>query len=286
MNPSYQQIAELFGAPKFVEGDAPPSLPRKSKGSNAQESEDLGRQCLNDGDYEAAIKHFRNAIEQRDASDIKARVELAGVYEYAEMAPQALRQYERALRIQQDADEAHVGLSQIYKRYGRYKDSIAELEEAIRLQPKNAFYHFKLAETFREVGEKERALRAAQGAVTSSPSEAFYHYWIGDLLIEMRRFSDALESLRAAIELSPGDDFLYLRAAVAFWGADRKQEAVKAVRLASDLDPSKDLYHGVLELFLSEMGLEEEAAMERKRGDRMDNYDLEAMRRLSDELDI
>src|SRR5687767_3164207 len=134
MNPSYKQIAELFGAPRFTEGDIPTALPRKSKGTNAQESEELGRQSLNDGDYEAAIKHFRNAIEQRDATDIHARVNLAGVYEYAEMAPQALRQYEQALRIKEDADEPHVGLSQIYKRYARYKDSMAEMEAAIKLQ--------------------------------------------------------------------------------------------------------------------------------------------------------
>jgi tetratricopeptide (TPR) repeat protein len=286
MQPSYLQIAELFG---LKAPDVDPEVQenrRKKVGKTAQESEELGRMSLSDGDYEAAIKHFRKAVEQRDPGDIHARIELGGAFEYADQAPQAMRQYERAIQIRQDAPEPHVGLSEIYRRYGRYKESIEELHTAIELEPGNAFFHHKLASVWRELGEKQRALVAAQGAVAAAPDESFYHYWIGDLLIEMRRYSEALDSLRAAIELSPGDDFLYLRAAVAFWGTAQRQEAVKAVRLASDLDPAKNLYYGVLGLLLTEMGLEDEALLEHARAQAMDAYDHEALRRLAIEAGI
>jgi tetratricopeptide (TPR) repeat protein len=281
----YERIAELFGAPKFEEGD-PETSPRRRKGRTAEESQELGRLCLSEGDYQTAIKHFQRAVEQGEGRHIAARVDLAGAYEYAEMAPQAFRQYETALKAQKDAPEPHVGLSQIYKRYARYRDSLEELQKAIELEPNNAFFHFKLAEIFREIGERERAVAAIQGAVSVAPQEPFYHYWHGDLLIEMGCFDKALDALRAAIELSPGDDFLYLRASAAFWGADRKPEALKAIRIASDLDPSKHLYYGILQMFLERSGQLEEAALENKRVSKMDAYDREVLRRFADEIGL
>ena len=160
---------------------------------------------------------------------MQGRIDLAGAYEFAEMAPEALRQYEKALRVRRDQPEPLLGLSQVYKRYARYKDSLKQLEEALAIEPRNAFYQFKLAEILREIGDKEAALTAARLAVSLAPVDPFYHYWVGDLLIEMRQFDVALEALRAALELSPGDDYLYLRTASAFWGAGRQQEAVKAI---------------------------------------------------------
>ncbi len=285
MDPSYKAIANLFAIPKPEELDIKRSR-RKSEGDSAEESDELGKQSLNDGDFEAAIKHFRKAVEQRPEGDITSKIDLAGAYEYTDQYPEALRQYEKALREREDAAEPRAGMSDLYKRYGRFRDSIEKLEEAVRLEPANSFYHLKLAETLRDAGEPTRALAAAKGAIAAKPDDAFYHYWIGDLLIQMKRFDEALESLRAAIELSPGDDHLYLRAAVAFWGANRRPEAIKAVRLASDLDPSKNLYYGLLEMLLDEMELTEEANLETERANKMDRYDQDLLERLANEMGI
>ncbi len=246
MEPSRKDIADLFSV--ILEGDTSvQELPRKLKGDNAEESVELGAQCLNEGNYEKAIEHFRRAVEQRGPQDVQGRVDLGGAYEYAEMEPEALRQYFLALRVRKDSPEVLLGLSQLYKRHARYKESLKQIEEALALEPNNAYYQFKAAEILREVGDDDRALMAAKLASNAAPEDSFYHYWAGDLLIEMGRYDEALVSLRAALDLSPGDDFLYFRAACAFWGAGRKQEAIKSIRLASDLDPDKHLYHGVLE---------------------------------------
>lgn len=287
MDDRYQRIADLFGLTlPSAPADGPSALGRKSTGDTADESAELGRQWLNDGDYERAIGHFRQAIEQSKGEDIKVRIDLAGAYEYAEMAPQAMLQYLEALRHQAEAPEPHVGLSQIYKREGRWKESIAELEAALRLNPDSGFHHYKLAELYVEIGERERALSAIRAAVSMEPADSFYHYWMGDLLISMKRYDEAIDALRAAIELSPGDDFLFLRTAIAFWGAERKTESVKAVRLASDLDPDQALYHGLLRLFLTALGLREEAEQEARRALELDRYDEERLRRLAAEVGL
>lgn len=284
MEPSGREIADLFSV--VLDRSTAPSPVRKATGETADESVELGRQCLTDGDHQRAIEHFRAAIAQRQKGSVGDHVDLAGAYELAEMAPLALREYERVLRLSKESSEPRLGMSQLYKRQARYRDSIGHLEKALALEPSNAFFRFKLAEILRETGELDRALTEARLAVASDSGDSFYHYWLGDLLIEMRRCEEALMALRSAIDLSPGDDFLYLRAAVAFRGAGRRQEAVKAVRMASDLDPDKHLYHGFLELLLREMDLNEEADMESARADRMDDYDREALRRIAKECGL
>jgi len=285
--PSFSQISELFQLQLPVPiSDLPASSPRTKEGKDAVESEELGRQSLTDGDFETAIRHFKKACEQRGTETAETLVDLAGAYDYGDQAPQALRQYERALRIKKDAVEPEIGMSDVYKRYGRFRDAIEHLEAAIAKEPTNPFYRIKLAETFREMGEKSRALAAARAAVIAKPDESFYHYWIGDLLIELKRYDEALESLRAAIELSPGDDFLYQRACVAFWCAGRRTEAIKAARLASDLDPDKHLYHGLLELLLAHADMREEAALETAAAEKMDRYDQELLRRMAVEMEL
>lgn len=286
MDPSFKTIADLFQAPAAPTDLAIEESERPKHGKDAEESEALGKAFLSDGDYQEAIRHFKEAIAHREPGDARTRVDLAGAYDYADQAPQALRQYLIAIAAKQDEGEARVGVGDLYRRQGRFRDSILALEKAIETDPANPFFHIKLAEALREAGEPSRALAAAQGAVAAKPDEAFYHYWVGDLLISMKRYEEALEALRAAIELSPGDDHYYVRAAVAFWNADRKTEAVKAIRLASDLDPDKHVYHGLLGILLDEMHLHEEAEQESARSQKMDRYDHDTISRLLDEMGI
>ncbi len=286
--PSFKVIADLFAVPNLPEvyEDEEVEAPRKRVGVNSVESGELGRQSLNDGDYEAAIKHFKKAVEQSRTGDTTALIDLGGAYAYGDEAPAAYRQFQRALKLQSGQAEPHAGMGEVLRRYGRFKDAISELEAAIQTDPSNAFYHFKLADTLKEAGEPTKASLAILGAITIQPDYHFFHFWLGDLLLSMKRYDDALESLRAAIEMSPGDDFYYMRAAVAFWGAGRKPEAIKAVRLASDLDPSKRFYRGLIAEFLRQNDQAEDAKQEEIHEQKLDAYDRDHLRRVFEELGI
>jgi len=282
MQPSFQQIAELFqlSAPIIHEED---TVTENGAPANPRER---GALSLSEGDYAAAIRHFRTAVQTMGEPSADVYADLGAAYEYGDFAPEAFRQYLRSQKLNAEQPEPLLGIAELYKRHGRYRDAIAKAQEALELDPTNAFLHYKLGEILREMGEKERALGSIGRAIVLKPDDSFYHFWSGDLLIEMGRFEEALNSLRAAIELSPGDDYLYLRASVAFWRAGKHQEAVKSIRLASDLDPSKHLYHGLLEMLLEEMGLLEEAELEAARADKMDRYDHDLMDRAASEMGI
>jgi tetratricopeptide (TPR) repeat protein len=284
MEPSFKIIADLFAVPD-AEVEIDETTP-KVLGETADESDQLGRQNLNDGNFQTAIDHFRRAVEQRSSNDITSRIDLAGAYDYADDYPQALRQYEKALKAEAEAAEPHAGISDLYRRYGRFQDSVDQLRVAIEKEPENPYYHIKLAETLREAGFPRRALAAAQGAVLAKPDEPHYHLFSADLLVELKRYNEALDSYRAAIELSPGDDYLYLRATVAFWRAGRPIEAIKSIELASELDPSKALYHGIARELLLRNGRAEDAHLEDAKAEKMDRYDEDKLSRLLTEMGI
>lgn len=287
MDPSFKQIADLFGMSLPAHQDVEVATgPRKTKGENAAESAELAGLSLSEGDYAKAIEHFRRAVEQSEGKDPMRVLDLGGAFEFADMEPQALRQYRTALKAKADAPEPHLGIAELYRRDGRRRNAIAEIEAALQANPKNAYFQFKLAELYAELGEKSNALVAIQHAVAADPADAFYHYWMGDLLIRMKRHGEALDAFRAAIELSPGDDHLYVRAAIAFWNSGKHAEAVKSIRLAGDLDPDKLVYHGMLELLLSEMGLDEEADLEAKSAEKMDRYDQDLLARFAAEIGL
>ena len=110
---------------------------------------------------------------------------------------------------------------------------------------------------------------------------------LGGIVSWPARPATAFAPSSVAIADIPADYLvLYQRAAVAFWGAGRQVEAVKATRIASDLDPANNLYYGLLELFLTKMGMAEEAALEQPRAAKMDDYDREALRRMGIEAGL
>ncbi|MFQ3678483.1 MAG: hypothetical protein SNJ74_11135, partial [Fimbriimonadaceae bacterium] len=140
-------LNELFGMLNDDTREARVSAARSKVGRSADESAALGEQCLNDGDYEGAIGHFRTALEQAKGT-ASAHLDLGGALEVTDRAAEATREFRRALRAEPASPEAHVGLSQIYKRSARWRETVDSLVAALRIQPDNPFTNFKLAEAF------------------------------------------------------------------------------------------------------------------------------------------
>ncbi|RYG49696.1 tetratricopeptide repeat protein [bacterium] len=268
---AYQAIADLFQTPKEEKETV------FFEGRTLDESRALGEASLEDNNLESAVRHFRKAVEQSEPGDTQAMADLAGVLTASDQLPEAMRQYQKALKAKQDPDPL-IGISELYRRYGRFRDSLEPLQKAIELEPTNPYHHYKLAETLRDMGERRKALAAIQNAILVKPDESFYHYFAGDLLLSMDRIEESLPAFRAAVELSPGDDFLYLRTAVAFYRANKPVEAIKALRLASDLNPDEDLYLALLEQISDEPIT--------GRRPKLDRYDEDRLSRLMAEMEI
>lgn len=282
MTPSFELIKQLFDLPG-AEQNSQPSPSRGKKGRDQAESGQFGREAMNAGDYEAAVEHFKRAVEQSDAKSPWVLMDLAAAYAVTDNVPQAFRQYEKAKLIQKSG-ELMVALSGLYSQMGRQNDALDRLREAVELEPESAYNHHKLADGLRRAGFKTAALDAANVAVALAPDQAFYHYWLGEYLLSLGKFREAVDALHAAIELSPGDDQLYFLVAQALWGSGKKPEAIRAVRLATDIGTDNRGYRGLLEKFLRAAGMDEEADMEKKKAEGMDPYDHTIVERAAEKL--
>lgn len=278
MQPDAQLIRELFDLPGATGTDGV-SPCRVRNGTTTKQSREYGLRCMAEGDYDGAVRQFRNAIAQTGGEDQGLLVDLGAAYESAGMVPQAYRQYMRAARIRETGN-LHFGLSALDRQYGRSAASLAHLQRATEIEPASAYGCFRLGEGLRWAGHKKLALEAAAQAVEYAPDDPFYRYWIGDLLLEMSRFDDAARALAAAIELSPGDQTLHQLSSLALWGSGKSKQAIRAVRLASDLDSENRVNYALLETFLRRSGLEADADQETERAAEMDAYDKDLLQRL------
>jgi Flp pilus assembly protein TadD len=277
MEPDPQLIAELFDLPGAGTGDVV-SVYREREGKTREQSQDYGRRCMGEGDYQGAILHFRRALEQTTEDRHEALLELGAAYESAGMSPQAYKQYKEAAKLRETGEIAR-GLGELLQSYGKNTEAVRELRRAIEIEPGNAYNHFRLAEQLRKMGHNKLALEAVAGAVATAADDPFYHYWTGDLLLHMGRFEDATRAFAAAAELSPGDDRLFQLSGVALWGAGKRAEAIRAVRLASDLNAEDRTNYGLLYVFLRLDGQLDEAKQEAKRAGEMDAFDREVLDR-------
>jgi tetratricopeptide (TPR) repeat protein len=217
-----------------------PKVKRKD-GDSADESLRLGDERLAEGEVNDAIHHYRRALRQDDTS-IETRLRLADSYDLAELGPQAAAQYEKLLKSKKQRPEAHVGLADVYRRYGKHRAGILRLKKACQLNPGNAFYWYRLAEAIVAAGVPEDALIPAARAVDAEPTDPFYAIWLGRLMLKTGHGADAVEQLEKATRLNAADHDAWFLYAAALSAAKKRELATHAITRAGDLDPDSLLY--------------------------------------------
>lgn len=282
MQPSLEQIAALFDL-GIAQKDFSDSPLRQREGVDADDSKELGRMCLNEGDYEAAIAHYQRAIEQGPDEDGAAHIGLAAALELSEESEAALEAYREAARLDNTAD-AQIGIAEILRREGNTDASLQHLYEAVEIEPDNAFALHKLSEALMAKGRGEEAMQIALAAIVKAPETAYYHLSAAELMFKRRMYDEALISYRAALELSPGDDFIYLRTAMALWANGHRSEAMQSLKFACDLDPDNGMYAELMAVFADRLLLPDVASEYRDRSGSLDDYDADALRRVLMEL--
>jgi tetratricopeptide (TPR) repeat protein len=214
---------------------------KREDGKSAEESLRLGDERLAEGEVNDAIHHYRRALRQDDTS-VETRLRLADSYDLAELGPQAAAQYEKLLKGKKQRPEAHVGLADVYRRYGKHRAGILRLKKACQLNPSNAFYWFRLAEAIVAAGVAEDAELPATRAFEAEPNDPFYGVWLGRLLLKLNKSKEAVKPLETAARLNPEDHEVWFLAAAALSASKQKDRANRAITRASDLDPDNLLY--------------------------------------------
>jgi tetratricopeptide (TPR) repeat protein len=118
--------------------------------------------------------------------------------------PDAIAEYRRALRIEPDFAQAHINLGNLLAQMpGRGPDAIAQFETALRTDPDLADAHYNLGTILAQIpGRGPDAVAQFQATLRIQPDSAKAHNNLGTVLSQLPgRQSDAIAEYQAALRL-------------------------------------------------------------------------------------
>jgi tetratricopeptide (TPR) repeat protein len=158
---------------------------------------------------------------------------------------------------------AHNNLGSILAKTGRAPEAIAEFEAALRIRPEYAEAHNNLANVLEEIpGRLPEAVTHLQAALRGRPGEAAIHSNLGSVLAKIPgRLPDAVGEYEAALRIDPGLVYAHNNLGIALTQIPgRLPEGVSHLRTALRLAPNIAEVHNSLANALAQVpgGLPEE----------------------------
>ncbi len=120
--------------------------------------------------------------------------------------PEAIQEYQTALRIQPDFANAHMNLGKaLAKIPGRSAEAIQEFEAALRIYPDLADAHMNLGGTLSSIPDRlPEAIREFQTALRLNPDFVEAHFNLGSALSQdPGRLPEAISEYQAALRIRP-----------------------------------------------------------------------------------
>lgn len=107
------------------------------------------------GDLDGAIAAYQKALAQ-NAANPRVQISLGKIY-YTEkgLYYEAVSAYKRAIELDPQSVEAHMGLGDVYEDKGLYKEAVSQYQRALDLEPKSTAALYSLAQVYEKVDPRE-----------------------------------------------------------------------------------------------------------------------------------
>jgi tetratricopeptide (TPR) repeat protein len=179
--------------------------------------------------------------------------------------PDAITEYQAALRIQPDYPKAHYDLGAAWSRMpGRLPDAITEYQAALRVQPDYAEAHDNLGSVLAQIpGRLPEAIAEYQAALRIRPDYARAHYNLAIALSQIPgRLPDAILEYEAALRIAPGYAKAHYNLGNALVQTGRLPDAIAEYEAALRIDPEYAEAHNNLGSSLLQMNRLQDAIEE------------------------
>ena len=158
--------------------------------------------------------------------------------------PEAIAQYEQALRLKPDSAGTHNNLGIALFQQGRVPEAIAQYEQALQIKPDYAEAHNNLGAALLHQGRVTEAITHYEQAVQIRPDHARAHNNLGVALAQVGRIQEAIGHFEQALRLKPDFTEAHYNLGVALAQAGRVQEAIghfeQALRLKPDFTEAQN----------------------------------------------
>jgi arylsulfatase A-like enzyme/Flp pilus assembly protein TadD len=141
---------------------------------------------------------------------------------------EAIPLFQRLLKTNVRAFEAHLYLGNAYLMQGRTDAALAEFDAASQLNPALSTPHFEAAKALSDKGQVDEAAGRARKGLELEPLSFYGHYTLGVIQRRAERWQDAFGSFSRAVELNPRDGRAQSGLAAAALRIDRFEVAERA----------------------------------------------------------
>ena len=200
------------------------------------------RQC---GRYRDPVTFYRTAAELCPASSVAHNHYGAALAVLPGRMPEAIAQFEAALRARPDFAQAENNLGialadELAKIPDRLAEAATRYEQALRISPDNADVHNNAAVVLAKLpGRMPEAFAHFEAALRIEPNDADMHYNLANQLAKMPgRLPEAAAQYEQAVRIRPDFTAAHYNVAVAYARTGRVAEAVSHFERVLELDPA------------------------------------------------
>jgi len=185
------------------------------------------------------------AVTEVNPDDALAHVNLGNaLLEIPGRMPDALSEYQRALRIYPNYADAHNNLGAILLESGHTTEAVAEYRAAVRLDPDYPDAHSNLGSALSRIpGRLPEATAELETAVRLDPENARRRAALGSVLLQIPgRLPEAIVQLETAVRIDPDDAGSHYQLGIALSHMPgRLPEAIQEIEAAARIRPDPQL---------------------------------------------
>jgi len=235
----------------------------------------LGRAYFERGDFPEAIAQYEEALRLNPAS-VYGRIDLGLNLEQIGRRPEALVQYEEAVRLQPGWAGVHASLAGGLSRAGRWPEAAAQYREALRLKADYPQAENGLGMALFRLGDTGGAIGHFQAALRMDPGYAEADNSLGTALASLNRLPEAVACFERALQLNPDYPEAHLNLGNAFYQANRLTDAIHEYEAALRLQAGSAEVHDHFGILLAGVGRRAEAEAQFQEALRLQPDDREA----------
>jgi tetratricopeptide (TPR) repeat protein len=201
---------------------------------------ELGITAIQNKDYEQAVEHFKNAIDEEPNNPI-AYINFGNLLARINETERAERFFQKAITLDSESATAYYGLANLYYEQERYEEAAKLYEKAIRFDIQGADAYFMLGKCFERLENPKLALPYLQRAAELEPKDVQIRLSFGIGLGALEMFKEAEPEFKYVIQedLNNADAHYNLGVLYAV-STDRTDDALYHLKQAYTLQPTFD----------------------------------------------
>jgi len=113
--------------------------------------------------------------------------------------PDAAREYEAAIALNNNIADLHVALGRNFRYLEQYDKAVEEFNRANALNPADPLPNFYISRTYAAIGEYAKAIQFADQAVKIDPKDPSLYGNLGTMFYKNRQYEESIPPLRLAL---------------------------------------------------------------------------------------